>query len=94
MQQPTCVFAAHDPERDSFCILLEDLYSLNLDSGEALSELNAVQEGLTPLPDLGLYSEQFRTLARFNGSPTRSDAIETCLVESSRNSPNQSSSSV
>ena len=68
MQQPTCVFAAHDPERDSFCILLEDLYSLNLDSGEALSELNAVQEGLTPLPDLGLYSEQFRTLARFNGS--------------------------
>ena len=70
MPQPMAFFEAHDLERDVFTVIMEDLYSLGLDSGEQMSELSGhiTSGSLNLLPHLGLYSEQIRIMAGFNGA--------------------------
>ena len=65
MPQPKCYFEAHDPERDCFCILMEDMHNEGFSSGETLSELSgrAHHNDVNMLPDMGLYSELVRILA-------------------------------
>ncbi len=65
--QPKCYFEAHDPERDCFCIVMEDLQATGFSSGEALSELGEFSAGQTSsLPSLPLYAEVIRVLADSN----------------------------
>lgn len=68
MPQPKCYFEAHDPERDCFCILMEDMHNEGFSSGETLSELSgrAHHNDVNMLPDMGLYSELVRILADSN----------------------------
>lgn len=67
IKQPKCFFEAHDPERDCFCILMEDLQAAGFSSGETLSELGELNVGESSrLPSLTLYAEVVRVLADSN----------------------------
>ena len=64
--QPKCFFEAHDPERDCFCIVMEDLQSAGFSSGDELSELGDCHAETGVFPSLPLYAEVVRVLADSN----------------------------